>query len=406
MDTGISQGSPAALVFFITYLSGIFDYGKTEAAIFRRKKTPHAVKVGTSTIPFNKEATHWLSVWIDSQLTLGSHHAIRLKNGRNAMAQLRRLTRQMGLSPANCRKEMTACIQSIAMFGSELWWKGDLTRAAGLEWSQDSGQRQPSWRTDSDGSCYDYLACHRVTRLGRRRRPRIVIGRRLTNLLAYSGRMENTVLLEESEALDAELLQEEEAEATARTHHVHGWVTAGRWNYRVLSGMEERAILGGYQDHMGYNQEDYGAECAAPARALETVVRRQTTPERSTTFTDAQAAIRRMASEEPDPSQMYARSKRESISQCCAGLGQTSSSRSDKGASGNEKADEWAKLAAEEPDARGAEAHVMPLLMSLAHLNREISEKKWAEVKQWARQDLQEEVQDVEQAEAGWHSCR
>jgi ribonuclease HI len=38
---------------------------------------------------------------------------------------------------------------------------------------------------------------------------------------------------------------------------------------------------------------------------------------------------------------------------------------------GNEKADEWAKLAAEKPDARGVER----LPSSLAHLKREISEK-------------------------------
>jgi len=41
------------------------------------------------------------------------------------------------------------------------------------------------------------------------------IGRRLTNALAYSGRMESRVLLEEQQTLDAELLQEEEAEAKA-----------------------------------------------------------------------------------------------------------------------------------------------------------------------------------------------
>jgi len=41
------------------------------------------------------------------------------------------------------------------------------------------------------------------------------IGRRLTNALADAGRTESTVLLEEPETLDAELLQEEEAEAKA-----------------------------------------------------------------------------------------------------------------------------------------------------------------------------------------------
>ena len=48
---------------------------------------------------------------------------------------------------------------------------------------------------------------------------------------------------------------------------------------------------------------------------------------------------------------------------------------------------------AEEPDARGAEwlgyshraeAPAMPLHRSLARLKREISEKKWAEARQWA----------------------
>jgi len=137
VDTSIPQGSPAAPILFVTYLSGIFDevesalpgirglsfaddigwwadeaddeavaaklseaaaasadraasngvapsHGKTEAAIFRRKKTPPAtaVKVGTNTVPFNKEATRWLGIRLDSQHALKDHHAIRLRTGR------------------------------------------------------------------------------------------------------------------------------------------------------------------------------------------------------------------------------------------------------------------------------------------------------------------------------------
>jgi len=52
---------------------------------------------------------------------------------------------------------------------------------------------------------------------------------------------------------------------------------------------------------MGYNQE------AALARG------RQTAPERVTIFTDARAAIRRMASEGPSPSQMYTLQARKHI---------------------------------------------------------------------------------------------
>jgi ribonuclease HI len=57
---------------------------------------------------------------------------------------------------------------------------------------------------------------------------------------------------------------------------------------------------------MGHNQEAYDTECAALARALEEATKRQTAPERVTIFTDAQAAIRQMASEEPSPGQKYA----------------------------------------------------------------------------------------------------
>ena len=69
----------------------------------------------------------------------------------------------------------------------------------------------------------------------------------------------------------------------------------------------------GIKTHMGYNQEAYDAECAALARALEEVSRRNTTLERVTIFSDAQAAIKRMASDEPGPGQHYALQARKHI---------------------------------------------------------------------------------------------
>jgi len=44
------------------------------------------------------------------------------------MAWLRWLAGQMGVPSANRRKATAARIQSVAMFGSELWWKGDQTQ--------------------------------------------------------------------------------------------------------------------------------------------------------------------------------------------------------------------------------------------------------------------------------------
>jgi len=66
----------------------------------------------------------------------------------------------------------------------------------------------------------------------------------------------------------------------------------------------------GTKTHMGYSQEAYDTECAAVARALESASRRSMIPERVTIFTDAQAAIRQMASEEPRRGQQYALQER------------------------------------------------------------------------------------------------
>ena len=296
VDTGIPQGSPATPILFVTYLSGIFDeveaavpgvhglsfvddiswwvdgtdnralasklseaaaaaiawagdngvafdHGKTEAAIFQRKRrAPTAtVAVGPNEVPFNREATRWLGVWLDSQITLKGHHATRMKEGRKAMARLRRLTGQVGLSPANSQKVMTACVQSVTMFGSELWWKGDYVpgsvgRAAEMQIlvNQEARATTGCFRTTNLGALSMEsglrAAATQVETRQRRFGLRLLslpvadqareivgaptgIGRRVTNSLSHAGQTELIVLPEEPESLDAELVQEAEAEA-------------------------------------------------------------------------------------------------------------------------------------------------------------------------------------------------
>ena len=110
---------------------------------------------------------------------------------------------------------------------------------------------------------------------------------------------------------------------------------------------------------MGYKQKAYNTECAAFARALESASRRQTTPERITNFTDAQAAIRRIASEEPGVGQQYAVQARKHIAMLPKAaldiIIEIRRYQSHNGVAGNEKADERVKIVAEEPDARGVE---------------------------------------------------
>jgi len=365
----------------------------------------------------------WLGIWFDSQLTLKEHHAIRPKDGKKAMARLRRLIGQMGLSPANCRKVMTACIQSVAMFGSELWWKGGhvpgiVGRADELQLlvNQEARATTGCFRTTNLGALSMESGLRAATTQLENRQRRVglrllslpqgdqarevvgaptEIGRRLTNALAYAGRTESTILLEEPEALDAELLQEEEAEAKAEAEKGRPGLTMFTDGLRLDDGAAGYAVV--IKTHVGYNQEAYDAECAALARALESALRRNTAPERVTIFSDAQAAIRRMASDKPGPGQQYAIQARKHIAALRrARPGITIKIRwcpAHKGIAGNEKADEWAKIAAEEPDTRGAEwlsysdrveARAMPLPRSLANVKREVSEKKWVEARQWA----------------------
>jgi len=137
---------------------------------------------------------------------------------------------------------------------------------------------------------------------------------------------------------------------------------------------------------MGYNQEAYDAECAAIAHALESVAG-GCAPEQVTIFTDAQVAIRRMASDEPGPGQKNAIQARRHIATLRKARPDITIEirwcPAHKGIAGNEQADEWAKIAAEKPGTRGVQ-HRVPLPRSLANLKREVSEKKWAEARKWA----------------------
>ena len=81
------------------------------------------IKVGTDSISFNKEATRWLGVWLDSQLKFTSHINERVRRARTAEIQIKGLTKTYGLVPSLIRRIQLSVVQSTALYGAELWWK-------------------------------------------------------------------------------------------------------------------------------------------------------------------------------------------------------------------------------------------------------------------------------------------
>jgi len=190
VEPGVLQGSPVSLVLFVIYLSGLFgrveekekecgsegisfvddvawvvegeDVGectqrlegcakeaqiwakenacqfeieKTEAILFTRKgsnkepKMKAKIRVGSHEVQYNKEATRWLGVWLDSMLTLNDHTKKTFAKARRAQKRVGSLMRKKGLSPEGCQRIQIATVQAVALYGAELWWKEQTNRA-------------------------------------------------------------------------------------------------------------------------------------------------------------------------------------------------------------------------------------------------------------------------------------
>jgi len=107
-----------------------FDTAKMEAALFTRRqghkkhlrpKLTAKIRVGDGFIRFNRQVTCWLGVWINAHLTLKEHLNRCMKKARAAEARLQTLTKTYGVVPQSVRAVQIACVQAVALYGSELW---------------------------------------------------------------------------------------------------------------------------------------------------------------------------------------------------------------------------------------------------------------------------------------------
>jgi len=238
------------------------------------------------------------------------------------------------------------------------------------------------------------------------------LGQRLQSALGCWNGREETVLLEVASPLDESTTVEEEAAAAREANQLdRPGLTIFTDGSRLENGATGYAVTWkkgkswkGHKTHMGWGQEAFDAECAALARALQVAATRSHTVGSVAIFTDAQAAIWRMTSNEPGPGQKYALEARKHIAALRTKEPNVQIEirwcPSHQGIEGNEVADQWAKLAAGEPDAQGVEwlsttnpdgsvsTRKFPLPRSLANVKRGFSEQKRENAKNWAKKQL------------------
>jgi hypothetical protein len=84
-------------------------------------------------IPYNKGATRWLGFWLDSALNFKDHYTKRMAKAREMEKSIQRLHGQYGMTQGNVRKVTTAVIQASALFGAEIWWRGQKSRSEEIQ---------------------------------------------------------------------------------------------------------------------------------------------------------------------------------------------------------------------------------------------------------------------------------
>ena len=112
-----------------------FEVSKTEVLVFsRRRKILHAakdavVRIGEQTFAIKHEATRWLGFWLDSKLSFKTHFENRLASAKGVLQRVSSLSRSNGgLCVSLMRRVVMAAVTSVAMYGSEIWWRGQKDR--------------------------------------------------------------------------------------------------------------------------------------------------------------------------------------------------------------------------------------------------------------------------------------
>jgi len=486
VETGVPQGSPVSPVLFVIYLSGLFgrveekdeecgsegisfvddvawvvegedvgectqrlegcakeaqiwakenacqfDIEKTEVILFTRKrsnkepKMKAKIRVGSHEVPYNKEATRWLGVWLDSMLTLNDHTKKTFAKARRAQNRVRSLMAKKGLSPEGCQRIQIAAVQAVALYGAELWWKGQKNRAQEVQKVlNEQGRRVTGcFRTTPQGALMNDAGLRPANAILHNRVRRYKMRQMMMPDASGGGRMiemdgnvvrrvegideliledyplerrfyEGITLPEVKKRLKGQVIIQDEEQALEEAKREREglvlWTDGSRkedeWVGCAVAWKEERWSK--RRVHLGRQKEAFDAEMYAMSEAVkiadEICGRKEV--RRVTIFTDSQATLRRIQSDEPGPGQVLALRTMNWESELLKKNIQVEYRwvPAHKGIEGNEEADLQATKAAYKHCGSYTETqNPLPYLnyISFAHIGRRLMETKWEESK-------------------------
>ena len=327
-----------------------FDIEKTEAMLFtckRNNKEPKMkarVRVGNHKVRYNKEATRWLGMWLDDMLTLNDHTKKTLAKARKAQNRVRSLTVKQGLNLGSCQQIQVAAVQAVILYGSELWWREQKDRAQEVQKVlNEQGRRVTGcFRTTPQGALMNDAGLLPAEPLLNNRLRRYKVRQMMMPDSSGGGRMikirgsvcqrvegidelipeefqerrsyETTTLPKTRQSLKGKVIIQEEEEA--KKEAVRGreglvlWTDGARkedeWTGCAVvwkrEKWEKRKV------HLGRQKEAFDAEMYAMSEAVKIAndIAKDEEVRRVTVFTDSQATLGRIQSDEPGQGQVLA----------------------------------------------------------------------------------------------------
>jgi len=328
-----------------------FDIEKTEMILFTRKrnnkepKMKAKIRVGNHEVQYNKEATRWLGVWLDSMLTLNDHTKKTFAKARRAQSRVRSWMMKKALLPEGCQRIQVAAVQAVALYGAELWWKGQKNGAQEVQQILNKQGRRITacFRTTPQGALMNDAGprlanailnnCVRSYKMRQMMMPNAAGGGRMLEMEGNVVRRvegidelipedyplerrfyEGTTLPEVKKRLKGQvIIQDEEQaleEARKKREGLVLWTDGSRkedeWVGRAVVWKEER--WNKRRVHLGRQKEAFDTEMYAMSEAVKIAdeICGKKEARRVTIFMDSQATLRRIQSDEPAPGQVLA----------------------------------------------------------------------------------------------------